>query len=161
MNNSAKTDSGQKYYLVDFSSVKENSFDGIENLTENDNLIVFFIRGESAVDFSLLSKFNSCPANVTMKEVGTKELILPVISMYIGSISNETPDIYLVCKEADNYLKTAEIAIGNEINIKVQQNISGEVCRVSEPVRYSDAGIRRVSESEKTVIQAVNIYKRS
>ncbi|MDE5860584.1 MAG: hypothetical protein K2H28_00135 [Ruminococcus sp.] len=177
MNNSAKTDSGQKYYLVDFSSVKENSFDGIEKLSANDNVIVFFVKGESDVDFSLLSKFNSCPANVTMKEVGTKELILPVISMYIGRISNKKSDIYLVCNDGKNYIKTAEIAIGNDIKISVQQNISGiepppvpirknsvsenvhGIRRVSEPVRNSGDGIRRTSDTQTTNVEIEKLRK--
>lgn len=115
----------RKYFIVDFNGVNENGLDGIEYLTENDNLIVFFVKGESKVDFSLLSKFYSCHANVTMKEIDNKNLIPLVISMYIGSISNTNPDIYLVCNDGDNYVKTAEIAIKKDTKILVQQNISG------------------------------------
>ena len=130
----------KKYYIVDFNGVKTDGLDGIEKLTENDTLIIFFVKGESAVDFSLLSKLYSCQANLTMKEIATQDLILPVISMYIGSISIVTPEIYLICSDGDDYLKSAEIAIGKDIKISVQQNISGD------KIRCSDDGIRRVSE---------------
>ncbi|MDE6671366.1 MAG: hypothetical protein K2K16_04135 [Ruminococcus sp.] len=134
MNHLAKADTktDQKYYIVDFNGVKADGLDGIENLTENDTLIVFFVKEESKVDFALLSKFYACHTNVTTKEIETKELILPVISMYIGSISNETLDVYLVCNDGTNYVKTAEIAIGNDIKISVQCTISGSVAELSE-----------------------------
>ena len=125
------TESKRKYYLVDFNGVKSEGFDGIEKLSADDNVIVFFVKGESTVDFSLLSKLYSCNANVTMKEIETKDLILPVISMYIGRISNENPDIYLICKDGGNYIKTAEIVV--PVEIKVQQNISGVVISPPSP----------------------------
>ena len=60
-----------------------------------------------------------------MKEIENKNFVPLVISMYIGSLSNVTPYIYLVCSDTDNYLKSAEIAMGKDIKISVQQTISG------------------------------------
>ena len=153
MSNLLTTDkilSDKKYYIVDFNGVNETGLDGIENLTENDNLIVFFVKGESKVDFSLLSKFYSCHANVSMKEVGNKNLIPLVISMYIGSISNTNPDIYLVCSDGDNYVKSAEIVIDKETKISVQQNISGTVAEESEEPL--------IEESKQGMFDAINEF---
>ncbi|MDE6036618.1 MAG: hypothetical protein K2G36_12010 [Ruminococcus sp.] len=122
--NTSQIPLNRKYFIVDFNSVNENGLYGIEDLTENDNLIVFFVKGESKVDFSLLSKLHSCHANVTMKEIENKILIPLVISMYIGSISNKNPDIHLVCNNGDIYVKSAEI-VSKDIKISLQRNISG------------------------------------
>lgn len=113
----------RRYYIVDFSSVKSEGLDGMEKLTADDNITVFYVRGESSVDFSLLSKFYSCGARVTMKEIGRKDLLPFVISMYIGSIVNENPDIHLVCRNGGNYVESAGLVAPAEI--KVQQSISG------------------------------------
>ncbi|MDE6832865.1 MAG: hypothetical protein K2J39_01250 [Ruminococcus sp.] len=115
----------KKYYLVDFHSVHTNGLDGIEELSAEDNLIIFFSKSDDNVSFSVLSKLYSCKAEITMKEVESNDLINPVILVFLGSIINEDADIHLICKDSGNFIKATEIAIGKEINISVQKNISG------------------------------------
>lgn len=154
--NTDKRISNRKYYLVDFDSVKANGLDGLENLNADDNMIVFFVKGESTVDFSVIAKFNSCCAGVIMKEIERKVLLPFVISMYIGSIINENPEIYLICKSGESYIKAAEIATGREINITIQQSISG--VEVPPPVFSSMEDINESASPEAKIINILSHY---
>lgn len=122
--NMDKRTARKRYYLVDFSSVKAEGLEGTEKLNPDDNVIVFFVKGGSAVDFSLLSKLNSCSANVKMQEIERKDLLPFVISMYIERVCGISDDIRLVCKDGGNYIKAAEIVSGKNGIITVQQAIS-------------------------------------
>ncbi len=144
-----------KYYLVDFNSVKTEGLDGIEKLSDNDNVIIFFVKGESTVDFSLLSKLYLCSAKLKMKEIENKNMIVPVISMYIGIVSNERPDIYLICEDGQTYIKVSENVIGNETSISVQQNISGTV---STPKNTTSSSVEN-NKVNPLLVEILNSFK--
>ncbi|MDE6832864.1 MAG: hypothetical protein K2J39_01245 [Ruminococcus sp.] len=158
----------KKYYIIDFSSVKEEGFTGIEEISDNDNVIIFFVKGESSVDFSILSKLYSCGANVIMKEIARKNLIPLVISMYIGSISNENPDICLVSSNGEDLIKSSEIVLGNELNISVQNTISGIEILPTTPAQKIpaeielefDTAVKKFNRSESDRKKLLNIYNR-
>lgn len=132
-----------KYYIVDFSSVKEYGLDGIENLSAGDNVIVFYVRGESSVDFSLISRLYSCGTKIIMKEIEEKSLLPFAICMYMGRISNEKPEIYLICNNGENYIKVAEFSLDKEINISLQKTISGKILSAPEVSKIADEKIRQ------------------
>lgn len=115
----------RKYYIVDFNSVKADGFDGLEKLTADDNVIIFFGKSNDNVNFSVLSKLYTCKAGITMKEIENDKLMSLVIAVYIGSIINENSEIYLICKDGSNYKKSVELALGEEVNITLRQNIAG------------------------------------
>lgn len=128
-----------KYYIIDFSSVRLNGFRGMENLSEGDNIIIFYIRGESAVDFSFLSKLYACGAKITMKEVEEKSTMPFAVAMYIGRIIGENSDIFLICNDGESYIKASEIVFNDSVGIRIQQNISGTETPSATAPEYEEA----------------------
>ena len=80
------------YYLIDFENVKSRGMEGVELLTEEDTVCIFYSDNADSMTFDLHRKLNETKANVIYHKVavGTKNALDFQLATYLG---------YLICEQ--------------------------------------------------------------
>lgn len=78
------------YYLIDFENVKSRGMEGVELLTEEDSVCIFYSDNADSMTFDLHRKLNETKANIIYHKVavGTKNALDFQLATYLG---------YLIC----------------------------------------------------------------
>lgn len=80
------------YYLIDFENVKSRGMEGVELLTEEDTVCIFYSDNADSMTFDLHRKLNETKADIIYHKVavGTKNLLDFQLATYLG---------YLICEQ--------------------------------------------------------------
>ena len=80
------------YYLIDFENVKSRGMEGVELLTEEDTVCIFYSDNADSMTFDLHRKLNETKANIIYHKVavGTKNALDFQLATYLG---------YLICEQ--------------------------------------------------------------
>ena len=80
------------YYLIDFENVKSRGMEGVELLTEEDTVCIFYSDNADSMTFDLHRKLNETKADIIyhMVAVGTKNALDFQLATYLG---------YLICEQ--------------------------------------------------------------
>ena len=80
------------YYLIDFENVKSRGMEGVELLTEEDTVCIFYSDNADSMTFDLHRKLNERKANIIYHKVavGTKNALDFQLATYLG---------YLICEQ--------------------------------------------------------------
>lgn len=78
----------KKYYLIDYENVHKTGFNGLLNLTANDNVIIFYSGNADKITFNLHKEIVDSKADITYFEVkaGGKNALDFQLSTYLGYI---------------------------------------------------------------------------
>ena len=80
------------YYLIDFENVKSRGMEGVELLTEEDTVCIFYSDNADSMTFDLHQKLNETKAKIIYHKVavGTKNALDFQLATYLG---------YLICEQ--------------------------------------------------------------
>lgn len=80
------------YYLIDFENVKSRGMEGVEFLTEEDTVCIFYSDNADSMTFDLHRKLNETKADIIYHKVavGTKNALDFQLATYLG---------YLICEQ--------------------------------------------------------------
>lgn len=80
------------YYLIDFENVKSRGMEGVELLTEEDTVCIFYSDNADSMTFDLHRKLNETKAQIIYHKVavGTKNALDFQLATYLG---------YLICEQ--------------------------------------------------------------
>ena len=80
------------YYLIDFENVKSRGMEGVELLTKEDTVCIFYSDNADSMTFDLHRKLNETKANIIYHKVavGTKNALDFQLATYLG---------YLICEQ--------------------------------------------------------------
>ena len=80
------------YYLIDFENVKSRGMEGVELLSEEDTVCIFYSDNADSMTFDLHRKLNETKANIIYHKVavGTKNALDFQLATYLG---------YLICEQ--------------------------------------------------------------
>lgn len=80
------------YYLIDFENVKSRGMEGVELLTEEDTVCIFYSDNADSMTFDLHRKLNETKAKIIYHKVavGTKNALDFQLATYLG---------YLICEQ--------------------------------------------------------------
>lgn len=80
------------YYLIDFENVKSRGMEGVELLTEEDTVCIFYSDNADCMTFDLHQKLNETKAKIIYHKVavGTKNALDFQLATYLG---------YLICEQ--------------------------------------------------------------
>lgn len=80
------------YYLIDFENVKSRGMEGVELLTEEDTVCIFYSDNADSMTFDLHQKLNETKAQIIYHKVavGTKNALDFQLATYLG---------YLICEQ--------------------------------------------------------------
>lgn len=95
------------YYLIDFENVKSRGMEGVELLTEEDTVCIFYSDNADSMTFDLHRKLNETKANIIYHKVavGTKNALDFQLATYLGYLicgqQNEEihPNYFIVTKD--------------------------------------------------------------
>ena len=85
------------YYLIDFENVKSRGMEGVELLTEEDTVCIFYSDNADSMTFDLHRKLNETKANIIYHKVavGTKNALdLSGISDLRTAEGGDTPELF-------------------------------------------------------------------
>ena len=95
------------YYLIDFENVKSRGMEGVDLLTEEDTVCIFYSDNADSMTFDLHRKLNETKAQIIYHKVavGTKNALDFQLATYLGYLICEQqregihPDYYIVTKD--------------------------------------------------------------
>ena len=95
------------YYLIDFENVKSRGMEGVELLTEEDTVCIFYSDNADSMTFDLHRKLNETKANIIYHKVavGTKNALDFQLATYLGYLISEQqregihPNYFIVTKD--------------------------------------------------------------
>ncbi len=95
------------YYLIDFENVKSRGMEGVELLTEEDTVCIFYSDNADSMTFDLHRKLNETKAKIIYHKVavGTKNALDFQLATYLGYLICEQqregihPDYFIVTKD--------------------------------------------------------------
>ena len=108
----------KKYFFVDYESVHQNGMNGIENLTENDKVIIFYTPTNETLSFALYRKMICSEADIELYRVqnGGKNAVSFQICTFIGYIVGNSP-------ESECYIISNDTSYEYIINFWKERNI--------------------------------------
>jgi len=123
------------YYLVDYENVKTQGLNGVNKLTEEDTVCIFYSENADSLTFGLHRRLNESKANILYQriEVGHKNALDFQLSSYLGYIIHENInnpcDYYIVTQDKGyesliNYWKKRKINVNLVINVAKQNEQS-------------------------------------
>ena len=77
-----------RYYFIDYENVHQSGLNGIEKLTENDKLIIFYTTNAETLTFSIYEKLILCKAEIQLYKVqcGGKNALDFQLATFLGYI---------------------------------------------------------------------------
>lgn len=98
-------------YLIDYENVYVDGLQGIENLTEQDSVYIFYTQNRCGLTFQLYEKLISCHAKIHLNEVSmslkagepVKNALDMQLIMFAGYLigKQEDSEIYIISKDKD------------------------------------------------------------
>ncbi|MBR6070410.1 MAG: hypothetical protein IKP78_07465 [Ruminococcus sp.] len=97
------TTSKKSYYLIDYENVNKSGFNGIELLTENDCIVVFYTQNANTIPFDLHFKLAQTRASLQLinAAAGGKNALDFQLSTYLGFLvgSQIASDIHIISND--------------------------------------------------------------
>ncbi|MDE6102800.1 MAG: hypothetical protein K2F73_07500, partial [Ruminococcus sp.] len=150
-----------RYYLIDYENVHQAGFEGIEKLTSNDCLIVFYTTNAETLTFSLYEKLVSCKAVVQLCKVkcGGKNALDFQLSTFLGYILGKNPDsdCHIISNDK-GYEYIRNFWKERNIKIKISSDIAGTVQKLLPAVVQPAPTAKTETDFDKAV-KPLNLTK--
>lgn len=157
-----------RYYLIDYENVHYSGLNGIEKLTGNDRLIIFYTENAETISFPVYEKLVSCKAEIQLYKVqcGDKNALDFQIATFIGYILGNNPDAECHIISNDKGYEYVRI-FWKEKNIKISSDIVGNVQKLmpavvpAPPVKtVPPAQVTKSSETDfDKAVKSLNLSK--
>ena len=123
------------YYLVDYENVRHSGFVGMEKLTSNAKLVIFYTTKSDSMPFSLFNALSSTHAELILHEVecGGQNALDFQLASYLGYILGTEPDADCHIISGDKgfeFVRSFWKQQGKKVKLTI--NIAGDV-QQSEP----------------------------
>ena len=118
----------KRYFLIDFENVHHYGLIGIENLTENDELIIFYSLNADSIPFSLFEALHTTPAKLVLNnvDVGEKNALDFQLATYCGYLIGEDNNVevhIISCDKGYEFIRSFWSKKG--IEVILSPNIAG------------------------------------
>ena len=126
------TTTKKSYYLIDYENVNKSGFNGIELLTENDCIVVFYTQNANTIPFDLHFKLAETKASLQLinAAAGGKNALDFQLSTYLGFLigSQIASDIHIISNDKGfenlrSFWKQQGIIISISSDIEGNKNI--------------------------------------
>ncbi|MCM1038766.1 MAG: PIN domain-containing protein [Roseburia sp.] len=91
------------YYLVDYENVKRDGLNGINELSAEDTVCIFYSENADTITFDMHRKINESQAKIVFQEVevGTKNALDFQLATYLGYLvaADKKQEYYIVTKD--------------------------------------------------------------
>ena len=138
-------------FLIDYENVKSNAFAGIESLTAEDTIIIFYTNNSNSLSFDLMNKLATSNAHIKYFKVacGGKNALDFQLCSYLG---------YLIGKGEKNNFYIISKDLGFETMLSFWENKLAEGQKIMRQVSIasillSEGIIRAVQDEEKEDVE--------
>ncbi|MDE6780350.1 MAG: hypothetical protein K2J40_02680 [Ruminococcus sp.] len=146
-----------RYYLIDYENVHQTGLNGIENLTENDIVVIFYTENAETLTFSLYEKLVQCKAEIQLCKVqcGGKNALDFQLATFLGYIlgNNSDTECHIISNDK-GYEYVISFWKEKDIEIKLSSNIT-EALR---PETDFDKAIKPLNLSKEDKNKLYGIY---
>lgn len=113
-----------KYYLVDYENVKKDGLKGLEELTEQDTVYIFYSEKADTITFELHWKLNEARAHIEYQrvEVGTPNALDFQLATWLGNLiggSGKQGDEYFLVTRDSGYNCLCDYWTRREISVSM------------------------------------------
>lgn len=148
------------YYLIDFENVKSRGMEGVELLTEEDTVCIFYSDNADSMTFDLHRKLNETKANIIYHKVavGTKNALDFQLATYLGYLicgqQNEGihPNYFIVTKD-NGFTSLMVYWKAQGVPVRIIRNLLWE----KNPVAEQNLLIEEEQETETAVTAAEDV----
>jgi len=146
-------------YLIDYENVYIDGLQGIEKLTEQDSVYIFYTQNRCGLTFGLYQQLISCKAEIHLNEVAmslknndpVKNALDIQLMMFLGYVIGQKQhhEIYIISKDKDfrlglefyqKYIQDEEIKL--KIRSSVENSFQEEASQVPEAYENFVASLR-------------------
>ena len=151
------------YYLVDYENVKKDGLNGINMLTEEDAVCVFYSENADTLTFDLHKRINESKASITFQkvEVKTANALDFQLATFLGYIIAEDKEraYYLVTKDK-GFQSLCVYWERKNIKVTMVADVSKRYIKKENEVAKKEVD-KRIKDKEiaDTVIQLMQQYK--
>lgn len=150
-----------RYYLIDYENVHQAGLNGIEKLTENDNLVIFYTTNAETLTFSLYEKLVSCKADIQLYKVqcGGKSALDFQLSTFLGYVLGNNPDTDChIISNDKGYEYVRSFWKEKNVKIKISSDIVGNVQKLLPAVVQPAPTAKTETDFDKAV-KPLNLTK--
>ncbi len=165
-------------YLIDYENVYIDGLQGIEKLTEQDSVYIFYTQNRCGLTFGLYQQLISCKAEIHLNEVAmslknndpVKNALDIQLMMFLGYVigTKQSHEIYIISKDKDfrlgvefyeNYIQTEEIKLA--IRPSVEASFHPDAQEIPEVYENFVSALRESVEQESFQASALNSVQNS
>lgn len=148
------------YYFIDYENVGSNGFMGIETLTDDSKIIVFYSESNCKIPFSLHKQINESEAQfeyIDIKTIGKNSLDFQ-LSTYLGyMIAKEGNKEFAVISNDEGFNTVIKFWRSRNIRITLCKNLSRQT---NEPINEQlKTLLKQYPEDINKVFDILNRYK--
>ena len=119
------------YFLVDYENVKTQGLNGVNKLSEEDTVCIFYSENADSLTFGLHRRLNESKANILFQrvEVGLKNALDFQLSSYLGYLIHENidnPYNYFIVTKDKGYESLITYWKKKKINVSIVVDVSGQ-----------------------------------
>jgi len=123
------------YFLVDYENVKTQGLNGVNKLSEEDTVCIFYSENADSLTFGLHRRLNESKANILFQrvEVGQKNALDFQLSSYLGYLIHENidnPYNYFIVTKDKGYESLIPYWKKKKINVSIVVDVSGQNAQV-------------------------------
>lgn len=154
----------EKYFFIDYENVHQSGLNGIEKLTENDKVIIFYTPTNETITFAMYKKMTRCNANIDLHRItiGGKDALDFQLCTFLGYVIGNSPETkcYIISDDKSyEYIvsfwkaRNTEITISPNISKIIQQQVN-----VPAPESDFDKAVKPLNLSETAKQKLLAIY---
>ena len=123
------------YFLVDYENVKTQGLNGVNKLSEEDTVCIFYSENADSLTFGLHRRLNESKANILFQrvEVGLKNALDFQLSSYLGYLIHENidnPYNYFIVTKDKGYESLITYWKKKKTNVSIVVDVSGQNAQV-------------------------------
>lgn len=158
------------FYLVDYENVKTHGLDGVNKLTSEDAVYIFYSEKADSLTFGLHRRLNESKATIQFQkvEVGTKNALDFQLSSFLGYLicqnqGQENCNFYIVTKD-NGFASLITYWARKKINISIVADVSKQftnnnTTEESDEITTEVAKLINDQEIVTTVVTYIRQYK--
>lgn len=150
-----------RYYFIDYENVHQSGMNGIEKLTENDKLIIFYTTNAETLTFSLYEKLILCKAEIQLYKVqcGGKNALDFQLATFLGYILGQNTDIDChIISNDKGYEYVRSFWKEKNVKIKISSDIEGNILKLLPAVVSAPVVVKKETDFDKAV-KPLNLSK--
>ncbi len=139
-------------YLIDYENVRAAAFNGLEDLTESDRVIIFYTNNSDNLTFSLMERLIAAKAEVVYKKVncGGKNSLDFQLCSYLGYLIGTSKDTRFFIISRDKGFLTMLSLWGEAADNGNSVACCGNICNCGKPEEEAEPVAPETEEAEQS-----------